>query len=154
MGILKRKVYSERKWNATFRGLRTFAQIDFQYFENGRIHIFDGKGHKVMNADPRQVQWYALTVAASGKDLGGGGFIYWKHGFDPIKLDPTSIQEFIKRDVDKAFPVLQRLKKGTDDLPPNPSPSVCNLCKWKKSCNASPYFMAEVTNPTTQEVKL
>jgi len=137
MGMLDKPVMSEKKWNATFRGFRTFAMMDFCWEGASGWWILDGKGHKKPNADPRQVQYYGLTMIASGRKVAGGGLLYWKHGIKPVPMDLKSIKAFVDEDLTPAAEVFARLKTGTDDLPPNPSPDNCRYCGWRTVCKSS-----------------
>jgi len=139
MNMLTKPVESERKWGATFRGFRTYAQMDFCWEGESGWWILDGKGHKNTNADPRQIQYYALTLVASSKKIAGGGLLYWKHGIKPVKVDPTALKKFVDEDFTPAAEVFARLKMGTDDLPANPSPKNCGYCGWRTVCDQSYY---------------
>jgi len=140
LNMLNKPVMSEKKWNATFRGFRTYAQMDFCWEgRGGRWWILDGKGHKKTNADPRQIQYYALTLMASDRKVAGGGLLYWKHGIKKVPVDPASIKEFVDRDIIPAAAVFAKLKVGTEDLPANPSPDNCRYCGWRTVCDSSHY---------------
>lgn len=154
MGMLDLKVQAEVMVNATFRGFRIFALIDFLRYGKSGAFIFDGKGHREENADPNQVRYYALALAALDRKIAGGGFVYWDHGFRSIDLSPSAIREFIDNTLDPVRPIFEKLKKGTDDLPPDPSLEKCKKCTWKATCDASMYKKEDVKNPSMDEVDL
>jgi len=152
-GLLDKPVKSEVKWRAVFRGLRIFALMDFTYEGKEGTYVYDGKGHAKENADPRQLVYYALAIAASGKKVAGGGFYYWQHGYREVDLSPKAIKEFIDGDLSSARKVFERLRTGTDEFIANPSPQNCNWCGWKSSCPSSLYKRREIdqTQPELTE---
>lgn len=134
IGLLERKVASEKKWNSVFRNHRLFSLMDFDYEGNSGHYIFDGKGNKETNADPNQLLYYALCVTASGVKVAGGGFLYWGHGFRGVDMSPEALKRFVDNDFSRGKPVFDKLKKGTEDLPANPSEDNCKWCSWKNTC--------------------
>ena len=149
--LLDKRIKSEVKWNAVFRGFRMFAMMDFLHSSNGYA-VYDGKGHKEMNADPDQLRYYALALIASGRKVREAGLIYWNHGYDPVDVSPAALRTFIDEKVNKAKPIFDQLKAGVETLPATPSDKACNWCSWKYSCEFSAKRRPEVPNPTTEEV--
>lgn len=146
-GILTKRVRSEVKLNGTFRGFRMFAMVDFLVEdERNGDEIYDGKGYAQENADPRQVVYYALNRASSGRKLAKAGLIYWKHGFREVDVSPKALREFIDGDIASVRPLLEELKKGvTGLLPTKPSPTTCGHCNWRDTCEDSLKKKTEVT---------
>lgn len=156
-GVLTQTVDSEKKWNSVFRGMRTFAMIDFQYNSPAGLWIYDGKGHTRKDADPRQVKYYALSVAAAGNKLAGAGFLYWNHDFEEIDVSPMALREFIETELEPVLPLMKKLRDGTSEtLEPKPSPTNCNFCNWRQVCEHSTYKRKEQEDPGIKfkEVKL
>lgn len=154
-GIVTQAVASEQKWTAQFRNIRLYAQIDFQFYKDGAINIFDGKGHQQKNADERQLKTYGLVVAAAGQKLGRGAFLYWKHDSVDVDISPAGIKKFIEEDLDPVMPVLLRLKNGLEHdevLPHKPSPENCFHCGWRTSCEHSAYKKEPVEDTTPTQV--
>lgn len=151
LNVLDYRIDSESKWNALYAGLRTFAYIDFHYQDKSdAFWIWDGKGHQKENADPRQVQYYAMTLMAAGRKIGGGGLIYWEHGVRPIDLSHQALYRFWNDVVGPVKPLFNALKRGTDDFPATPSGEACGKCSWRDTCQFS-FFRkpdAIVTDPT------
>jgi len=140
-GILRKRIRSEVKWRAVFRGIKLFCLIDFLTEERGRTFLWDGKGHAKEDADPRQLVLYALALGASGKKIGGGGLIYWNHGIRPVDMSPRAIRNFIDEDFARVQPIFNLLRQGTNQtLEARPTPTKCNRCAWKSRCPASPYY--------------
>lgn len=99
----------------------------------------DGKGHKLKNADPKQLLYYALILHASGKKILGGGFLYWRHGYEPVDMSPKALYDFTKTDFEKGKRIFLRLKEGwTTSRVPHP-PRTASSSPWKKSCTDSAY---------------
>lgn len=143
--LLNKKVRSEVDWGATFRNLRLFGKMDFVYDSNPTsVYIFDGKGHKEKNADPRQLLFYALVAHASGKEVRGGGFLYWQHDFEKVDLSFPRIQEFIEGDFSKGSQYFHLLKTGVEVLPAQPESSKCWMCNWNRVCKSSAKLAKEV----------
>lgn len=138
MGMTKYKFRSEVKWSSVFRGFRMFCMIDFLREGRSGVYLFDGKGHGQMNADPRQVLYYALAVAASGHKIAGGGLIYWQHKYQPVDLSPAAIKHFIDTDFKQGRPYFEALQKGTQEVfETTPSKKICGRCRWKHVCEDS-----------------
>lgn len=135
MGLVKLAVRSEVKWNSVFRGFRMFGMVDFIRDGKSGMYIFDGKGHANKNADPRQVVYYALAIAASGHKIAGGGLIYWQHDYVPVDLRPEALKHFIDNEFAEARPWFEKLKNGTtEEFPARPEESVCKTCNWRNTC--------------------
>ncbi len=131
-------VRSEVKWNAVFRGFRMFCMIDFLREGRKGCWVFDGKGHSRMNADPMQVVYYALAVAAAGRDVAGGGLIYWQHDtYVPVDVSPKALRDFIDGPFAEGRAIFEELKDGVQTLPAKPSRSTCGDCSWKNNCPVS-----------------
>jgi CRISPR/Cas system-associated exonuclease Cas4 (RecB family) len=152
MGILDRPLKSEVKWNSIFRGFRLFGMVDFIDDHKEGVGVYDGKGHVQKNADPKQVLYYALAIAASGKKILKGGLIYWRHGYEPLDLSPRALRDFIDGEFQAGREVFDRLATGTDDLPPNPTSQNCNFCSWKTACPASVYRRREADTTRAEEL--
>lgn len=150
--ILHKRIRSEVKWNAVFRGFRMFAMMDFKLSLPGGIGVYDGKGHKKKNADPNQLLYYALALIAGGKKVKEAGLIYWNHGYDPVNVSPKAIRVFIDEKLDKVRPIFEQLKAGVDVLSATPSDDACGYCPWKFSCEFSTKRRPEVPSPTTEYV--
>lgn len=135
MGLTKLPVRSEVKLNGVFRGFRMFALVDFLREGKSGDYLFDGKGHANEDADPRQVVYYALNRAASGKKIAGGGLIYWNHGYRPVDLSPKALRDFIDNELATARPIFEKLKAGTnEELEAKPDEQKCRKCNWRNTC--------------------
>lgn len=154
MGMIKFAYESEKKWMSTFRNLRTFSYIDFYRETSHGVYIYDGKGHKEKNADPRQMLYYAMCIAATGRKVLGGGLIYWRHGYEPLDLSPAAIRDFIDGDFAKGREIFDRLKSGTSDFEANPSAKTCGRCNWSDVCEHSRYKKAEADVNLPEEFNL
>lgn len=148
LGVLTKPLRSEHKWISTFAGHRIFVQIDFTYTHSNRGILFDGKGHGRKDADPRQITYCALAMAASGIHLDQpSGLIYWQHdpAFESVDVSPKALKQFVDGEFQEIKATFNLLKKGTHDpLPAKPESKKCNWCPWKDTCDASPYFRKEV----------
>lgn len=135
MGLTKYSVKSEVNWSSVFRGFRMFAKIDFLRHGSSGSYVFDGKGHKEMNADPRQVLYYCLSVAASGHKIAGGGIIYWRHGYKNLDVTPAALKRFIDGEFAEVRPLFEELKTGIQGpMEARPSKENCKFCKWRQVC--------------------
>jgi len=138
MGLIKLAVQSEKKWNSVFRGVRLFALIDFMREGRSGCYLFDGKGHAKVNADPRQLHHYALTVIASGRTVKEAGLIYWNHGYVPVDVSPKAVKQFVDETLMVAKPTFNLLQAGVSgELKATPSLSVCGDCNWRNICDHS-----------------
>lgn len=137
IGLTKFSVKAEVKLNGVFRGYRMFAMVDFLREGQSGDFIFDGKGYKAKTADPRQVQYYALNRASSGRTIAGGGLLYWKLGFEPVDLSPAALRKFVEENLEPTRPVFEKLKTGTEFLDPTPSLKSCRWCLWRETCEYS-----------------
>jgi len=132
--LLNRPIRSEVKWMSTFRNMRVFALIDFVLESQRGIAIYDGKGHAKKDADERQLLYYALTVQSSNKPVSGGGFLYWKHGFEKVDISPEAVKEFVDGPFIEGQAIMRQLMGGiATDLPTKPGKS-CHFCSWKNVC--------------------
>lgn len=139
-GLTRKKLRSEVRWRATFRGLRLYCQIDFLHEDGQRVDLYDGKGHAKEDADPRQLVFYALALAAAGRRPREAGLIYWQHGYRPVDVSPLAIRNFTEKDLDPALEWFNKLKEGTNEtFPARPEPDRCWRCGWKSICESSPY---------------
>lgn len=146
---------SEVKWRGTFRGMRTFAMIDFLGTEPKGLIVLDGKGHSKENADPNQVLYYVLTLASSGKNVTRAGLMYWRFATNWLDVSPAAIKAFVDGPFAEARPTLDRLRTGASDLPARPSKEKCGYCSWKRSCVDSAYKPPLASFPPgTEEVGL
>jgi len=154
MGLLERKLESEKKWNSQFRGFRIYLQMDFlDRHGNDYVSVYDGKGNQKMNADPRQLTYCALGLHASGMKIKNAGLIYWRHGeFVPVDCSPKALRRFIDNEFMEARGVLDQLKTGTDKLPTNPSATQCKYCNWRNICEDSYYKSTPVGDTSSGEV--
>jgi len=135
-------VRSELPVRSSFRGLRVFAWADFvPNWPNRDIELWDGKNNKRMDADPRQLYWYAMVLMSKGHNITRGGFIYTKHGKSvEVDLSPPKIMEFINTDFERGRKYFDQLQEGITAFPPQPSKKTCKWCSWRRSCTASPYY--------------
>lgn len=154
IGLLIRDVRSEVKWNSIFRGMRTFAMIDFLTEGPDGIEIYDGKGHQKEDANPDQLRYYALTIASSGRKMAKGGLIYWQHGYREVDLSPPAIKLFADTTIQKVQPLFRQLADGVEKLEATPSEKACGRCLWSQTCLSSAVRRPDVTNPITEEVGL
>lgn len=139
-GLLEKPLRAEQKWWGAFRGIRIFAMVDFDLLTPDGWEIYDGKGYTRMNADPRQLKHYALTLVASGQKVSKSGLLYWKHGLDPVDVSPPALKQFIDTDFAQALPTLQALKRGiSEDLPATPG-THCGRCFHRAICPVSEYY--------------
>lgn len=145
-GLIDKTIRSEVPWRATFRDLRIFSMIDFVVETDKGIIVLDGKGYAKENADPNQIIWNALCIAASGKKVRSGGFLYWRHGYREVDVSPEAIRRFIDETLPIAKPHLDALKKGTPSLPTNPG-EACFFCPWRGICPDSTNKREPVSNP-------
>jgi CRISPR/Cas system-associated exonuclease Cas4 (RecB family) len=153
MKVLTRKVDCETDWNATFRNFRMFGKMDFVVPMGGsQVILLDGKGNSKEDADPRQLLYYALILMASGRDVVGGGFVYWQHEFRKVDLSPSAIKHFVDTDFQRGVAVFRKLREGVDLLPAVPSAENCYYCDWKGSCISS-HFRKEMVEAGTAEVQ-
>lgn len=141
-GVLDRPVRSEVASVGLVRGLPIFALIDFLVELPHGDMIFDGKSNANRDADPRQMYWCALTRAFNkerSRNVVGGGFIYWIHGFEPVRMNGEDLQRFIDGDFKRILPVFERLRTtGVDEIPAQPKDyKVCKFCAWSGSCSRS-----------------
>lgn len=154
-GLLEKQITSEKKWNSVFRGLRIFCLIDFLFESRKGFYLFDGKGSKEEDANPDQLKYYAVGLGASGKQIAGGGFLYWQHGtFRSVDLSPAGLKSFIDEKITVAKPVFDKLRSGTEDLPPNPSSENCKWCNWRNNCPYSHFKVERVDTRGPEEVDL
>lgn len=137
MGLTKLACRSEVKLNGHFRGFRMFAMVDFLREGKSGDWLFDGKGYSKPNADARQVVYYALNRASSGRTIAGAGLIYWRHGLVPVDVSPKALREFADGPLAEVRPIFEQLRKGAKELPPKPSDSTCWSCRWKYVCEHS-----------------
>ena len=126
--------------------------MDFYLSVPGGVGVYDGKGHIKKNANPGQVLYYALGLTASGRKVVDAGFIYWRHGFEPIDVSPAALRVFIEEQVEVVKPIFDQLKAGVETLPATPSKETCKWCPWKLSCLESAYRRPEVIDPTLEHV--
>lgn len=138
IGITKHRIKSEVKWSSIFRGFRIFCMIDFLRETRQGVELYDGKGHAQKNADPRQILYYALAVAASGKAVNKAGLIYWQHGYEPVDVSPAAIKHFIDTDFKEGRQYFELLRKGTrETFEARPDKRRCRWCKWNQLCPES-----------------
>jgi len=138
IGLTKLEVRSEVKMIGVFRGFRMFALVDFLREGTSGDFIFDGKGHAKKNADPRQVVYYALNRASSGRKIAGGGMIYWNHGFEKVDVSPAALRHFVDTDFTRVRPYFEMLDKGSEGpFPATPSAEKCKVCPWRNTCEFS-----------------
>lgn len=136
--ILSYPIASEVKARGAYMGFPMFGMVDFVATMPGGLLVYDGKGHAKKNADPRQVLYYGLIFHAAKQRVMGGGFLYWKHGFEPIQLDPRTLHAFVQsEDFKRALGVFAQLRQGVDVLPATPSKNSCYYCPWRKTCEFS-----------------
>lgn len=132
------KVRSEVKLNGVFRGFRMFAMVDFLREGQSGDFLFDGKGHAREDADPRQVVYYALNRAASGRKIAGGGLIYWNHGFRKVDVSPAALKAFVENEFAEVRPIFDELKAGTNrEFEARPEYEKCRKCNWRNICEHS-----------------
>lgn len=152
-GLLERKIRSEVKYAAVFRGMRMFCMIDFLIGEGQEFEVYDGKGHAKEDADPRQILYYALALIASGRHVRRAGLIYWNFGLTEVNVSPEAMRQFIDGDLVRGRAVMDSIKHGTaEELEAKPEPAKCGKCGWKSRCPASPYRRKEVLNTAGGEV--
>ena len=139
MGVTTKPFDSEKKWNSVFRDFRMFAMIDF-FLDQPTARLYDGKGNREMDADERQILYYALAVSASGRTIKDAGLIYWNYDYKPVDVSPKAIKEFIDGDFAEGKPYFDKLKKGLEPgelLEARPSSKTCGWCNWRHICPAS-----------------
>lgn len=137
MGLMNHKVKSEVKFPGIFDGFRMFGMLDFLVEVESGVFLYDGKGHKEENADKRQLLYYALALHGSGRNVRGGGFIYWRHGPRPVDLSPKALKDFAEGDLAKGREIFQRLRTGVSMLEATPSKEKCYFCNYKITCSES-----------------
>lgn len=112
-----------------------FGMIDFLREGRSGHYLFDGKGHAKKNADPMQLVYYAVAVAASGHKIAGGGLIYWNHDYEKVDLSPAALRQFIDNEFTQVRPIFEKLKNGTNEqLEARPEESRCKQCNWRNVC--------------------
>lgn len=148
MGLMNRPIRSEVKWMGTHNGFRLFGMLDFDCESSKGVSLFDGKGTKEPNSDPRQILHYALTVHAAGKKIDQAGFIYWDHGYKEVDVSPKALKAYIDGPIAEVRPIFKKLEVGTEDLPTNPSKKNCNWCNWRHTCVDS---VSKRPSPTSNE---
>lgn len=141
MGILNKNVRSEVKMMVTYAGFRMFGMLDFLVKDGEGYLLFDGKGNKERTADLNQLLYYGLMVHSAESKPVTGGFIYWRHGYEPVDMSPKALYDFTKGEFAEGRKVFEQLKIGVEgELEAKPSPKACNFCNWKKVCKKSAYF--------------
>lgn len=141
---------SEKIWSAMWGGIRTFAKLDFQYVNGNKVRFWDGKGYAKMNADPRQLLWYGVSLMASNLCLEEAGFLYWKHGeYKEVDVSPAALKEFVDEHVRPVLPMLVKLRTGMDEFKATPSKEACFWCNWRNTCpfSAVKQVEADLTGP-------
>lgn len=152
---------SETKWIARFGGIGLFAYTDFTWeIDNKHVEVWDGKGHQKMNADPRQVLHYALTIAASGRKLTRGGLLYWRYGSEgvvPVDVGPQALKDYVDGPLAQVRPIFHRLKEGTEpgeELEAKPSNENCYYCFMKRRCKYSLFKEEPLPEDAPQDIYL
>jgi CRISPR/Cas system-associated exonuclease Cas4 (RecB family) len=153
LGMLHLELRSEVMLNGVFNGFRMFAYVDFLREGKTGDYIIDGKGHAEKNADPRQVKYYALNRASSGRRIAGGGLLYFQHDYEPVDVTPKALYEFANTEVASVQPLFNELKKGIPgDLEARPEKKKCYKCNWNQVCRDAFAAKPEVNDVTTAEV--
>lgn len=78
-------------------------------------------------------------MAKSPRNVLGGGFVYWKHGYRRVDVSVEAQGAFLDGDFARALPIFERLRgPGLDEIPANPvAKKVCKFCSWNQSCRHS-----------------
>jgi len=153
LGMLNLELRSEVMLNGVFNGFRMFAMVDFLREGKSGDFIIDGKGHAAKNADERQVKYYALNRASSGRKIAGGGLLYFNHDYVPVDVTPKSLYDFGNTEVKSVQPLFEELKKGIPgDLEARPERDRCWNCNWNKVCRSAFKAKEEVTDVTPTQV--
>lgn len=147
--LLPNRVQSEYKLISSFQHIPLYGMVDFYLETPEGIYIYDGKGYKEENADPRQLLFYALGIVGQGKRIAGGGFIYWKQGYRPVDMSPSALYNFSHFEFSGPKEIILQLRKGVSSLPATPSSKSCCYCPWKKVCEDSYYY--KEYNPPSDE---
>jgi len=132
--LLQAKFQCEKGWPAVFRNHSMYGMLDFYGEEPDGVTLLDGKATKEMNADPRQILYYALMIAATGRKIKRAGFLYFRFGLDLVDCSPTALRAFIDGEFSEGRKIFDRLKGGTDQFVAQPENQRCRWCNWNGRC--------------------
>lgn len=132
--LLRTNFQCEKGWPAVFRNHKMYGMLDFYAEESDGVILLDGKATKEMNADPRQILYYALMIAATGKKIKRAGFLYYRFGLDPIDCSPPALRKFIDEDFARGRKIFDQLRGGTNEFIPHPEKLTCKWCNWNGRC--------------------
>lgn len=152
-GMLDHRVRSELQVATTWQGFRMFGMHDFVVEKDGYF-LFDGKGNRETDAEPMQLLYYGLQLHSTGKPVRGGGFIYWRHGYQPVDLSPAKLKEFVEGPFQKGRKVFDLLRVGVEKLEATPSAKACFRCSYRNTCDESVYRRAPPTDYEAKDVGL
>jgi len=153
-GLVAHLVKSEVDLKTSFNGFRMFGKLDFLVDLDQGYFLFDGKGHQEKNADVNQLLYYGLQLHSTGKPLRGGGFIYWRYGYEPVDLSPKALKAFVEGPFQKGKAIFLKLAEGVEKLEATPSQKACFLCQYKSDCEMSVYRKGPITDFERGEVGL
>jgi len=126
--------------NGSLRGLRIGGMLDFIVKKPNELVLLDGKGSIEENADPRQVQYYALVLMGQGRRPKSAGLLYWKHGYRPVDVTNKGLRDYIDEHLSIVMPLLKQVEKGAPEpLEAKPSKKTCRYCSYRFSCPESMY---------------